>query len=87
MEIYTADLFVVEDMIFNEVEGILLIQVKAKVNIVMFLHKIKSKNIEESITVVENEPALDSDRSLTKIFFVNHIDFEGGINVAVSHIV
>ena len=87
MEIYTADLFVVEDVIFNEVEGILLIQVKAKGNIVMFLHKIKSKKIEESITVVENEPPLDYDCGLTKIFFVNYIDFEGDINVAVSHIV
>ena len=87
MEIYTADLCVVEDMTFNEVQGILLIQVKAKGNIVMILHKIKSKKIEESITVVENEPPLDYDCGLTNIFFVNHIDFEAGINVVVSHIV
>ena len=74
-------------MIFNEVKGILLIQVKAKGKIVLFLYNIKSKNIDESITIFENEPRLDYDRGSRKIFFVNHIDFEGGIIVAVSHVV
>ena len=87
LETYTADLFVVKDEIFNEVEGILLIHVKAKDKVIMFLHNIKSKKIEESITVFENEPRLDDDGGSTKIFFVNHIDFEGGIIVAVSHVV
>ena len=87
LETYTTDLFVVENMIFNEVKGILLIQVKAKGKIVLFLYNIKSKNIEESITVFENEPRLDYDHGSTKIFFVNHIDFEGGIILAVSHVV
>ena len=74
-------------MIFNEVEGILLVQVKAKGKIVMLLHNIKSEQIEESITVFGNEPRLDYDRRSTKIFFVNHKDFEGCIIVAVSHVV
>ena len=87
LETYTTNLFVVENMILNEAEGILLIQIKAKGKIIMFLHNIKSKKIEESVTVFENEPRLDYDRGSTKIFFVNHIDFEGGIIVAVSHIV
>ena len=87
LETYTADLFVVKDEIFNEIEEILLIHVKAKGKVIMFLHNIKSKKIEESITVFENEPRLDDDGGSTKIFFVNHIDFEGGIIVAVSHVV
>ena len=87
LETYTADLFVVKDQIFNEVEGILLIHVKAKGKVIIFLHNIKSKKIEESITIFENEPRLDDDGGSTKIFFVNHIDFEGGIIVAVSHVV
>ena len=87
LEIYTSDLFVAENMIFNEVEGILLIQVRADGKIVLFLYNMQSRIVEETITVFKNEPRLEYDRGSTKIFFVNHTDFEGGIIVAVSHIV
>ena len=77
LELLTGEDFVVKDMILNKVEGIMLIKVTKNQDVILFLYNIKSGNIESNITVFENMPH-------SKVFFVNHIDFEGGIIVAVS---
>ena len=77
LELLTGETFVVRKMILNKVEGIMLIQVTKNQDAILFLYNIKSGNIESNITVFENIPH-------PKVFFVNHIDFEGGIIVAVS---
>ena len=85
LETCTSDLFVVEKLIFNEAEEIIIIQVRADGMIVLFLLNAESRNIEETITGFENEPRLVYDPGSTGTFFVNNIDFEGVIIVAVSH--
>lgn len=77
LELLTGEAFVVKDMILNKVEGIMLIKVTKNQDVILFLYNIKSGNIESNITVFENMPH-------SAVFFVNHIDFEGGIIVAVS---
>ena len=84
----TSDLFVVEKLIFDEVEETIIIQVGADSKIILFLFNTKLKNIEETTTAFESQPSLEFDARSTKTFFVNNLDFGGGGGiVAVSCIV
>ena len=86
LKLFTGEAFDVKDMILNKIEGIMLIQVTKYQDVILLLYNIKSGNIESSITVFENIPRSEYGQ-LTNVFFVNLINFEGGIIVAVSRIV
>ena len=72
-------------MILNKDEGIMLIQVRKCQDVILFQYNIKSSNIEGSITFFKNVSCKKYGQ-LSKGFFDNHLDFDGGINVAVSPI-
>ena len=79
MDTCTSDLFVVEKLIFDEVEETIIIQVGADSKIILFLFNTKLKNIEETTTAFESQPSLEFDAGSTKTFFVNNLDFGGGV--------
>ena len=72
--------FDLENMIVNETEGKILFQVtKCSISqtVILLLYDIKTGTIEDNIVAFE-----DSKESL--VYFVDHMDFKGGVIVAVS---
>ena len=74
-------LFDVENMIVNETEGKILFQV-TKLDyfqtVILLLYDVKTRTIEDNIIAFENSKE-------SFVYFVDHIDFKGGVIIAVSH--
>ena len=73
-------LFDVQNMIVNETEGKIIFQVTKlsySQTVILLLYDVKTRTMENNIVAFEN-----SKESL--VYFVDHIDFKGGIIVAAS---
>ena len=93
LEKYVEGIFVVENMIFNKTEDIILFQLKTLKKIILLVYNLNSRNIEETITVFERERGFEEELVVgtvqynTRVFFVNHRDYEGGLIIVISDIV
>lgn len=86
LELLTGEIFRPQMMIFNKVEGIMLIQLRTFDEVILLLYNIDSRNIEGTITILEDTHRSKYTEVLAKVFFVNHTDFQGGIIALMSHI-
>ena len=85
LETFTDELFVVEDIIFSKIQGTMLIQVRTYDKIILFVYNMKLLNIQETVTVFQNESGtIKHQPRPTKDFFVNHTDYDDGLIVAAS---
>ena len=77
-EYITKDIYV-ETMIYNKTAAIMLFSVLTfHGQLMLLIYNMKTHNIEQTIEAFENET------DMSKVFFVDHLDYEGGVIVAVS---
>ena len=68
-----------ETMIYNKTAAIILFSVLTfQRQLMLLIYNMRTHNIEQMIEAFENET------DLSKVFFVDRVDYEGGIIVAVS---
>ena len=84
LETFIDELFVVDNIVFNKIQGIMLIQVRTCDKIILFLYNIKLMNIQETVTIFESQVHIKHYSCPTEVFFVNHTDYDDGLIVAAS---
>ena len=68
-----------ETMVYNKTVAIILLSVLTfNKQLIFLIYSMRKHNVEQTIEAFENEA------DLSKVFFVDHVDYEGGVIVAVS---
>lgn len=76
---YSMKDFYNETMVYNKTVAIMLFSVLTfNKQLILLIYNMRTHNVEQTIEAFENEA------DLSKVFFVDHVDYEGGVIVAVS---